>query len=194
MSGMPERFYDEEEAEAILRVAAGKMPIGGMSRERLLSTAAELGIPPEAVDQAEQVVTQRRRDLELRSEFDRHVRQEFASHLISYIVINAFLVILNLITSPRTLWVIWVVLGWGLGVTFHFASVYFKNTDNYESEYTKWKAKREGRLSGKGSASDLVQEWLALYPGDTKGATRYVRDTLQVNDSSARDLVKRYRI
>ena len=46
----------KEEAEAILGLAAKKAPIGGMSRERLLATAAELGISPEAVEDARDVV------------------------------------------------------------------------------------------------------------------------------------------
>lgn len=178
MVGMAERFYDEEEAEAILRLAAGRAS-GGMSWERLLSMAAELGIPPDAVEEAEKAIAVQRQDHNLRSEYDRHVRHEFASHLISYIIVNTFLVVLNLVTSPHTFWVAWVLMGWGIGLAFHFASTFLKNSDNYESEFVKWKAKREGRLTGEGAEPDLMGEWLALYPGDTRGAERYARDTLR---------------
>ena len=53
---MPQGFYDEEEADAILRLAAQKPMVGGMSRERLLATAAELGISEQAVAEAEQTL------------------------------------------------------------------------------------------------------------------------------------------
>jgi hypothetical protein len=191
---MSQKFYDEEEAEAILRLAAQRSSFGGMSKERLLSTAAELGIAPEAVEEAERLVGQHRQDLQLRAEFDKKIRKEFLSHAISYVAVNGFLVVLNLATSPHEFWAIWPIMSWGLALALHFATTYFKGSDDYDEEYEKWKAKRDGRLSGKGSATDLVQEWLALYPGDTKGAARYVRDNLNIDKDSANSLAGRYRV
>ena len=43
----------------------------------------------------------------------------FYSHLISYIVVNAVLVVINLLTSPEYLWFIWPMIGWGLGLVIH---------------------------------------------------------------------------
>ena len=39
-------------------------------------------------------------------------------------IANAFLIILNLITSPDTLWFYWVTLGWGVGLVAHALQVY----------------------------------------------------------------------
>ncbi len=41
-----------------------------------------------------------------------------------YIVVIGFLVIVNLVTYPRYLWVIWTALGWGIGILFHGLRVF----------------------------------------------------------------------
>ncbi len=48
----------------------------------------------------------------------------FYYHLVSYIVVNGFLVILNLLTSPEYFWFIWPILGWGVGLVIHAFSVF----------------------------------------------------------------------
>lgn len=48
----------------------------------------------------------------------------FYSHLISYVLVMIGLLIINLITSPHNLWVIWPALGWGLGIVSHGLSVF----------------------------------------------------------------------
>jgi hypothetical protein len=48
----------------------------------------------------------------------------FYMHLVSYIVVNAVLVILNLLTSPEYLWFIWPLGGWGIGLLLHGLSVF----------------------------------------------------------------------
>ena len=48
----------------------------------------------------------------------------FYVHLTTYICVNVFLIILNLLTSPDTLWFYWVTLGWGIGIVAHALQVY----------------------------------------------------------------------
>ena len=43
----------------------------------------------------------------------------FFLHLASYVIINALIVIINLITSPQYFWFKWPLLGWGVGIFFH---------------------------------------------------------------------------
>lgn len=45
--------------------------------------------------------------------------RSFLAHLASYIIINVFLIFINLYTSPKTIWFIWPLLGWGIGLAFH---------------------------------------------------------------------------
>jgi len=45
--------------------------------------------------------------------------REFYQHLTVYLVINAALVLINLLSSPGYLWFVWPLLGWGIGVALH---------------------------------------------------------------------------
>jgi len=48
----------------------------------------------------------------------------FYVHLIVYVLVNAPLVGINLATSPGALWFYWPLLGWGIGIVAHAASVF----------------------------------------------------------------------
>ena len=48
----------------------------------------------------------------------------FRSHLMAYVIVNAGLVMINLITSDDYFWAIWPMLGWGIGLAAHGATVY----------------------------------------------------------------------
>lgn len=56
----------------------------------------------------------------------RRVRQlrEFYTHLTVYLLVNAGLFLLNLLTSPSELWFQWPLLGWGIGVAIHALVVF----------------------------------------------------------------------
>jgi transcriptional regulator with XRE-family HTH domain len=57
-----------------------------------------------------------------------HVRKikGFYVHLATYVIIIGFLLIVNLLTYPRYLWVRWSALGWGIGLSFHALRVFDK--------------------------------------------------------------------
>ena len=50
--------------------------------------------------------------------------KSFYTHLFTFAVINAGLLIINLVMTPGYLWVIWSVLGWGIGIVSHGLSVF----------------------------------------------------------------------
>ncbi|EHQ34635.1 2TM domain-containing protein [Methanoplanus limicola] len=43
----------------------------------------------------------------------------FYSHLSAYILVNIILILINLITSPQSLWFYWITLFWGIGILVH---------------------------------------------------------------------------
>lgn len=43
----------------------------------------------------------------------------FKIHLTAYIIVNAFLIFVNLWTSPGAFWFIWPLAGWAVGLAFH---------------------------------------------------------------------------
>lgn len=60
-------------------------------------------------------------------EYERYLRAKkqvdeikgFYGNLVAYIIVNVFLMIINLKYSPEYLWFFWPLLGWGIGVAFH---------------------------------------------------------------------------
>ena len=52
-------------------------------------------------------------------------KRSFMMHLASYVLINAMLIIVNLVSSPGTIWFHWPLLGWGIGLATHFISFTF---------------------------------------------------------------------
>jgi hypothetical protein len=53
----------------------------------------------------------------------------FRSHALVYVIVNAGLAALNLLTSPQLLWFYWPLMGWGIGLVAHGVSVYLPRTD-----------------------------------------------------------------
>jgi hypothetical protein len=49
----------------------------------------------------------------------------FFIHLLVYILVNTFLVGLNLIQSHDVIWSAWPLAGWGIGLLFHGLGVFF---------------------------------------------------------------------
>ncbi|MBZ9570815.1 2TM domain-containing protein [Methanobrevibacter sp. TMH8] len=48
----------------------------------------------------------------------------FYTNLISYIIVNIFLFIINMIFTPGFWWFLFPLVFWGIGVVFHFLGVF----------------------------------------------------------------------
>jgi hypothetical protein len=52
-------------------------------------------------------------------------KREFRSHLLAYILVNSFLVVIWAVTSaPGFFWPIFPIGGWGIGLAFHAWDAY----------------------------------------------------------------------
>ncbi|WOF16400.1 2TM domain-containing protein [Methanoplanus sp. FWC-SCC4] len=54
--------------------------------------------------------------------------KEFYSHLSAYIIVNVILALINLITSPQSLWFYWITLFWGIAVLIHGWNTFSSNS------------------------------------------------------------------
>ncbi|WP_310646184.1 helix-turn-helix domain-containing protein [Limnohabitans sp.] len=69
----------------------------------------------------------------------------FYLHLAQYVFTLGLLLAINLWTHPQYLWVLWVALGWGIGVLFHGLRV-FERFNPFGAEWEKKEVeKRLGR-------------------------------------------------
>ena len=54
-------------------------------------------------------------------------KRGFKVHLVVYLAISAFFIIINLSQGKEDYWFQWPMLGWGIGVFFHGMSTYVFN-------------------------------------------------------------------
>lgn len=47
------------------------------------------------------------------------LRRDFGSHLVAYVVVNAFLVGVWALTGAGYFWPVWVLAAWGVGLVLH---------------------------------------------------------------------------
>jgi hypothetical protein len=134
-----QRFYSDEEAEEILKVAANRQGQGGLDLFRLQAAASELGISPEALADAEAQVMREREERAQFEEYKRSKRQAFFNSLVTYIVVNAGLWI-----AMRPSWIVYVLGGWGIGLVSEGFKA-FGGSRPGSPEFETW---RQARVSG----------------------------------------------
>ncbi|MEM3448648.1 MAG: 2TM domain-containing protein [Nitrososphaerota archaeon] len=55
------------------------------------------------------------RDMEMED-----AKRGFIAHLITYILVNAMLVVINLVYTREVIWFFFPLIGWGIGLIFHY--------------------------------------------------------------------------
>lgn len=72
-------------------------------------------------------------------------RLGFYTHLAAYVVINLFLIALNMVMTPEYYWFIWPLIGWGLAVILHGLSVFvFGGGSTLKQRMIDAETKKEG--------------------------------------------------
>ena len=66
----------------------------------------------------------------------------FYLNLITYLVVNLVLLIINLVTRPHHLWFYWVAIFWGIGIVFNAANIFLRKGRFMGSEWEEKKIKK----------------------------------------------------
>ena len=78
-------------------------------------------------------------------------KKGFYQHLMAYAIINSFLFVLNIITSASYLWCVFPLLGWGVGLAFHYVEVFgIPGFDILSKEWEDREMERELKRLGDG--------------------------------------------
>lgn len=105
-------------ARTIQRIERGQ----GASTESLKSLAAVFGIDFSNLQSESGMNTNLSLGVSPEEELAlRQVRKlrSFYIHLIQYVVVICILAVVNIVLTPTKLWVVWVALGWGIGLLSH---------------------------------------------------------------------------
>lgn len=71
-------------------------------------------------------------------------KKKFYQHLGVFVVINVFLVVLNLLTSPKTFWFQFPFLGWGIAIAIHYFNAFgFPGTKALDEELEELELRKE---------------------------------------------------
>ncbi len=60
----------------------------------------------------------------------------FFIHLTVYVLVNSFLITMNLFQSNEAIWSVWPLGGWGIGLLFHGLGVFvFTGLEKYKKQW-----------------------------------------------------------
>ena len=124
MNEFTSQQYDNDEVNRIIRRALKLKQADTISHQDLIETAREIGIDAKILEFA---IEQEQREFKKEKIFKARLRRRKAGfywHLWSYLIVNAGLLLINNFT-PGPWWFHWSVLGWGIGLAFHYKAIFF---------------------------------------------------------------------
>ena len=70
-------------------------------------------------------------DEELREQAIKAIKRkrDFKAHVVAYVIVNAFLVLIWYVTGAGYFWPGWVMGGWGIGLAFNAWDAYGRHSD-----------------------------------------------------------------
>ncbi len=131
---MQEKYFSKSEVDRILRRALEKSSPKGdtLTESEIIRIAEELGIDQNQVRIAIRVEEKYAQFENAKILWKKKKRREFYQHLSSYVIINGFLVGINVAMSGGIGWAIYPILGWGIGLIFDFIESFFPSEEKVE--------------------------------------------------------------
>jgi hypothetical protein len=152
--------YTQDEIQQILYLAiAHKTDNEELSREQLGEIAAELGINQESLAIAEQTWLKQKSVTTKQQEFNNYRKGKLQQKAVKYLIVNTFLMSLNLISSHLLSWSLYIVILWGLGLALDAWKTYQTKGEAYETAFQNWQRQSEIKRSI-GTLWDKLQQYL----------------------------------
>lgn len=140
---MPES-YSQEDVQQILQLAIAERPIDGdFSRVQLLEMADELGISSENIAVAEKEWLAKKDEFNERQKFDAFRRNKLKQNFVRYIIVNFFVIGLNLVLFNSANFGLTIALLWGLTLALNTWKTYEMDPEEYENALNKWRLKKQ---------------------------------------------------
>lgn len=140
---MPES-YSPEDVQQILQLAIAKRSNDeDFSRVQLLEMADELGISPENLAVAEEQWLTRQDEFKERQQFDNFRRNKLKQNFVRYVIVNFFVIGLNLVLFQSANFGLTIALLWGLILALNTWKAYEMDPEEYENAFTKWRLKKQ---------------------------------------------------
>lgn len=134
------RSYQQEDIQQILNLAIARQANDGgeFSREQLVEIAAELGISTDTLWEAEQEWLVQQEQRQKHQAFNLYRRNQLKKRAGKYLIVNSFLVGLNLLTAGALSWSLYILLFWGVWLGVNAWNTYQLDGEEYDRAFQKW--------------------------------------------------------
>lgn len=149
--------YNQEAVQEILTISMTRHSQSeNFSRAQLLEIAEELGISHEECLLAEQEWERRSKQQNAYQAFDDYRYTKLQQSTAKYLIINTFLLGLDLVTDQVITWSLYIVFSWGLVLALNAWKTYQTKGDSYEQAFQQWQLKQQINQS----IRQLSDKWL----------------------------------
>jgi hypothetical protein len=150
--------YSQDDIQQILHLAISRQTHqqDDLSREQLLEIAEEMGITVQALDEAERLWLVRKEKLGLEQQFDQYRQQRFKQSGTTYLIVNGFLVALDLMAGGGLGFSLYSIVGWGLGLAMQARRTYGLQGEEYDSRFQKWRRNQAIKQSVNGLVNRIL--------------------------------------
>jgi hypothetical protein len=141
MGNFSYRFYTNNEVVNIIRKALKNKPKNSISHQELIKTAKEFGLNENDVEHAIFEEEKLQDNEQLKLKWMEKEKADFKSHFSTFVIMIIVFFFINVFTG-RAWWFQWPLLGWGIGMAFHFKGAYFPTEEEIEKGINKLKKKK----------------------------------------------------
>lgn len=148
------RRYTDEEARAVLDRALAHEADSRIGHEELVAAAEEVGITRAAIERAISEMEVSWAEREAQRAIVARRRRGLANHLVPFLAVNAFLFLINWLTTPIYWWFLFLLLPWTLGLFFHAWAALSSDVSARALGRELKRSRRQPRLPGRESFRD----------------------------------------
>ncbi len=141
---LPEKYTQDEMERILQRALAQRSQSGNVSREQLVEVGKEIGLTEQDLMRAIDDEMRYGPFDEAKREVIKKKRCQWRRHFLSYLGVNASLLVLNAIQMHgRLTWALAPLFSWGIGMTVHTVSTFFPTKKELNKAAKKLLRKRD---------------------------------------------------
>jgi hypothetical protein len=157
---IPPSSYRQEDVQHILQIAiARQIETGEVSRQHLLEIAQELEISPKDLEWAERDWLGRQDIDQKRLEFQIFRQEKFKNKVVKYLIINGFVISLNVLSAGTISWAIYLLILLGLPLALDAWKTFQSEGPAYEQAFERWQIQNEVKESFGNLWSKIKRVW-----------------------------------
>lgn len=152
--------YSSEDIQHILQIALARQGENDeLTRQQLWEIADELNIDLATLQAAETQWLLSKTTSQKRQAFDLYRYNLFKQKTIKFLLVNGFLISLNLIATGGLSWSLYILLFFGFGLTHDWWKTFHSKDEEYERAFQRWSFRNEVKQTFSTLWQKLYQSW-----------------------------------